>query len=87
MISFWDVIERCDKGERMEETDYDRLLWRNVSEIVKRYDIRYVRDQVIPNDDALADRAFEAGLELFLRIGFYCIDTNRVVRFTKEEVV
>ncbi len=87
MISFWDVIERCDKGERMEESDYDRLLWRNVSEILKRYDIRFVRDQVIPNDDALADRAFEAGLELFLRIGFYCLDTNRVVRFTKEEVV
>jgi methylamine---corrinoid protein Co-methyltransferase len=87
MISFWDVVERCDKGERMEEADYDLLLWRNASELVKKYDIRFNPDQIIPNDDGLADRSFEAGLELFLRIGFYCLDTNRVVRFTREEVL
>jgi methylamine--corrinoid protein Co-methyltransferase len=87
MLSFWDVVKRCDHGERMEESDFDLLLWQHVSEIVKKYDIYFNRDQIIPDDDSLADRAFEAGLELFLKTGFYCLDTNRVVRFAKEEVL
>ncbi len=87
MLSFWDVVERCDQGERMEEGDYDLLLWKHVSELVKKYDIRFNPEQVIPNDDSLADRAFEAAMELFVRIGFYCLDTNRVVRFTRDEIL
>lgn len=86
MISFWDVVERCDKGERMKETDYDLLLWQKVSELVKRYDIHFDRDWVVPSDDGLADRAFEAAMDLFVDLGFYCLDTERVVRFTREEV-
>lgn len=86
MISFWDVVERCDKGERMKETDYDLLLWQKVSELVKRYDIHFDRDRVVPSEDGLADRAFEAAMDLFLAIGFYCLDTERVVRFTRGEV-
>ena len=86
MISFWDVVARCDKGERMKETDYDLLLWQKVSELVKRYDIHFDRDRVVPSEDGLADRAFEAAMDLFLAIGFYCLDTERVVRFTPGEV-
>lgn len=86
MISFWDAVERCDKGERMKETDYDLLLWQRVSELVKKHEIHFDRDRVVPSDDGLADRAFEAAMELFLDIGFYCLDTERVARFTREEV-
>lgn len=86
MIDFWDVVERCSKGERMKEPDYDALLWKNVSELTKKYDIQFNPVHVIPDDDSLVDRAYEAGVELFLRMGFYCLDTRRVVRFSREEL-
>jgi len=86
MIDFWEVVDRCDKGQRMKESDYNLLLWKNVSEIINKYNIHFDGDHVIPSDDRLADRAFEAGMELFLKVGFYCVDTERVVRFTRDEV-
>lgn len=86
MIGFWDVVERCDTGERMKETDYDLLLYQKVSELTERFDIHFDQNRVVPKDDGLADRAFEAGMQLFLDLGFYCLDTERVVRFSREEV-
>ena len=86
MVSFWDVVERCGNGERMRESDYDALLYKNVKELVKKHEIRYDPEQVVPSDDGLADRAYEAALELFSRVGFYCLDTKRMVQFSREEI-
>jgi methylamine--corrinoid protein Co-methyltransferase len=86
MIDFWDVVERCRSGERMKEPEYDALLWKNTSELIKSHDIVHDPEQIIPDDDALADRAYEAGVELFLRMGFYCLDTKRIVRFSRDEL-
>jgi methylamine--corrinoid protein Co-methyltransferase len=70
----------------MKEPDYDALLWKTVSELKTEYDIAFDPEQVVPDDDALADRTYEAGVELFLRMGFYCLDTKRVVRFSRKEL-
>lgn len=86
MINFWDVVQRCDTGERMDEGDYDLKLWQAASELIEKYDIHFDADQVVPADDGMADRAFQAGLDLFLKVGFYCLDTKRAVRFSREEV-
>ncbi len=86
MIDFWEVVDRCDKGQRMKESDYDLLLYEHITEVLKKYDIRFDRNQIIPNDDSLADRAYQAALELFVNVGFYCLDTRRVVRFTRKEI-
>ena len=86
MISFWDAVERCDTGERLNEGDYDLQLWQAANELIEKYDIHFDADHVVPADDGLADRAYQAGLELFLKVGFYCLDTKRAVRFTREEV-
>ncbi len=86
MINFWDVVKRCDRGERMKESDFDALLWKKVSKITDRYDIHFDKDNIIPSDDGLADRVYKAAFELFLECGFYCLDTKRVARFTKEEI-
>jgi methylamine--corrinoid protein Co-methyltransferase len=86
MIDFWEVVERCSVGEVINENDYDKLLWKNVSELTDKYDIKFDPEYIIPNDDELADRAFEAGVELFLRMGFFCLDTRRQVRFSREEL-
>ena len=86
MVSFWDVLERCSKGQRMQEGDYDTLLYSSVSELVEKYDIKFDPEMLVPADDSLADRAYQAGFELFERVGFYCLDTKRIVRFSRDEI-
>ena len=86
MIDFWEVMERSDKGERMEETDYDMFLYTHVSDLIKKYDIRFDQNEIVSSDDALADRTYEAALELFKQVGFYNLDTMRIARFTRDEI-
>jgi len=86
VITFWDVVERCDHGERMSEADFDRALWQNVKALTEKYDIHFDGETAVPSDDGLADRAYQAALDLFVAQGIYCTSTQRVARFTREEV-
>ncbi len=66
--------------------EFDLRVGRVASEIVAKYGIRYDPQQVVPADDGLADRVYQAGLELFLELGIYCRDTGRLMKFTRGEV-
>lgn len=87
MIDFWEAIHRSETGELIEERKYDRLLGQKTKEIINKYQIKYNSDQVIPSDNALMDRMYEAALELFVNVGVYSADTGRVMKFTREEVL
>ena len=87
MIRFWDVLERAENGEIMAEKDWDRLIGNQAAQVVSDYDIKYDPENPVPADDSLADRLFEAGVELFEKTGIYCIDTQRILKFTKEEIM
>ncbi|MCL5026247.1 MAG: monomethylamine:corrinoid methyltransferase [Chloroflexi bacterium] len=88
MISLLDIAERTQKGPKMEEKAWNMGLFRKCAEIARRFDIRCDDDGTWFNtDDALADRAFEAGVAFLSEVGMYCISTGRVVRFSREEVL
>jgi len=87
MIDFWEAIHRSEVGELMEERKYDRLLGQKAKEIINKYRIKYDPEQVIPSDDGLADRMFEAALDLFVGVGIYSADTGRVMKFSRQEVL
>ena len=86
MTSFWDVIGRSESGPLLREETFDLQVGRVARQMVKQYGIRYDPDQVIPADDGLADRVYQAGLDLFLELGIYCRDTGRLMKFTRDEV-
>lgn len=86
MINFWEVIKRSEKGPFIKEGEFDRKVGKVASQLVKKYDIRYDPEQVVPSDDDLADRVYQAGLELFLELGIYCKDTSRLITFSRDEV-
>ncbi len=86
MISFWDAIGRSETGPFVKEEEFDRQVGRVARQMVEKYDIRYKPGQVIPADDNLADRVYQAGLDLFLQLGIYCRDTSRLMKFTRDEV-
>ncbi len=85
-VSIWEVLERAREGERTEEKAFDMRIFRAAERLRKEYDIKYDRDNPVPGDDSMADRVFQAGVRLYEEIGTYCVNTGRVVRFTRDEI-
>jgi hypothetical protein len=86
MIDFWEVVRRSENGELVEERDIDRRVGRIAKEVCQKFDIKFDPETVIPSDDALIDRMFDAAVEFFLKVGVYCTDTGRVMKFSREEL-
>ena len=87
MISFTEVIDRAMTGPLMPEKEYDlKVFVPKLRQILKKYEIRHDPEVVVPSDDEFADRMFEAGVELYKEVGTYCIDTNRIIQFTEDEI-
>lgn len=86
MITFWDIVGRCEKGPFLKEEEFDWQIGLLARQFAKKYDIRFDPEQVISADDDLADRLYQAGFDLFLELGGYCRDTNRLLKFTRDEV-
>jgi len=87
MISFYEVIDRAMTGEYCTEQDFEmKKLFPKIQELVSKYNIKYDPSNPVSSDDDLADRVFQAGLELYLEVGTYCHDTERIIRFTEEEI-
>jgi len=88
MLSFVDVIDRAIDGSLISDQEY--YLKRYVPElnkVIQKYNIKFNPEAPLPSDDALADRVFEAAVEFFEKVGAYCPDTSRVMKFTREEIL
>lgn len=87
MLPFIDVVTRAIEGPYCEENEFDlEVLNPKVSELIKKYKIKFDPDDLVPCDDDLADRVFKAGVELFTHVGVFCSDTRRLIKFTEDEV-
>jgi methylamine--corrinoid protein Co-methyltransferase len=82
-----EIYQRSRSGKFMKEVEYDLMLAKRVQELLKEYDIKYDPKNVCPSDDAMADRVFQAGLQLLVDCGAYHLDTQRVIKFSKEEIL
>jgi methylamine--corrinoid protein Co-methyltransferase len=87
MVTFWEVVERADTGERMEESAFDMKIFKVVSALRKEYDLYYDRENPVPSDNQLADNVWRAGIRAAAEIGIYCTSTKRNIRFTEDEVI
>ena len=82
-----EIIERAHGGPLYTEKEFDmKVFIPKLRAIIKEYDIRFDPETVVPSDDAFADRLFEAGLEFYRQVGTYCVDTNRIIQFTADEL-
>jgi methylamine--corrinoid protein Co-methyltransferase len=82
-----EVLHRAEIGPIMEEADFERrLVAPAIKTAVKKYGIKFNKDVIVPSDDDLADRVFQAGLELAEEIGLFCQSTSRRIAWTKHEL-
>ncbi len=87
MVSFIEIIDRALKGPFCSEKDFDlKVFVPRLREVIKKYEIKYDPENPIPSDNDLADRIFKAGVEFYANVGTYCVDTERIIRFTEEEI-
>jgi methylamine--corrinoid protein Co-methyltransferase len=82
-----EIFKRSRSGPYMKEEDYDLALAKRARQLVKDYGITYSSDNVCPTDDKMADAVWEAGMQLFLDCGVYHLNTQRVIKFDRSEVV
>ena len=88
MLNFLDIYERALKGPIMSEQDFDiKVFIPRLRKVVKAYGIEYDKENPVPTDDAAADNLFDAAVEFLSQVGVYCQDTNRVIQFTREEIL
>lgn len=84
MTEFW---SRAETGPICFEQEFDRqVYWENLKEITKKYDITYDPSQMIPCDDDFIDRLWQAAVEMVVKVGVLCTDTNRIIQFTEKEI-
>lgn len=82
-----EIFRRSRSGPFMKEAEFDLTVAKRAQELVREYEIKYDPQLLCPADDEMADRLFEAGVQLFLDVGVYHLDTYRVIRFDRGEVM
>lgn len=81
------ILAKVENGPIMEEKDFDKLVTTTIKELVEKYDINYDKEDAICMDDDLADRIFQAALELNTKVGIYCKSTHRRMTFKEDEIL
>jgi methylamine--corrinoid protein Co-methyltransferase len=80
------IVDRSENGSFMKETAYDLALARKTTELVQKYAVRFDRSTIVPADNDMADRLYQAGLDLFVEMGVYNQSTERCFHFSRYEV-
>ena len=88
MISLVEIADRMRTGPKMAAKEWDMALFKKISELGKNFDIKCPSEPSywINTDDSLADAAWQAAVEFVIDMGCFCLDRERVVKFTEEEV-
>ena len=87
MIDYSTIVERALTGPLCSERDFElEFFVPNLQSVLTKYAIRYDSQNPVPADDDLADRVWEAAIEFLCNTGVYCMDTERRILFTRDEV-
>lgn len=85
MIPIIDFQRRALTGPVMKPDEFDLEFAMKVRELAAEYEIKFNPEELVV-DDKTADAVFEAGVKLLTEVGVYHLGTQRVIRYTEEEV-
>lgn len=84
-IDFW---SRAVSGPICFEDHFDKkVYWPKLQKVTKKYGIEYRPKEQVPLDDDFLKRLWEAAIELVVDCGVLCVDTRRIMEFTKKEIM
>ncbi len=86
-----DVLDRAESGPIVEEAQHDMMTIPGVmAQLQTDFDVAlpdHNEGALIPADDALADRVWEAGVKMAEDLGVFCLSTSRRMLFTRDEII
>lgn len=82
------VLNKTETGLVVEEQDWDRkYINQTIKDLVEKFDIGWEKGFYgVLADDDLADRVYQAGFELAVNTGLYCVDTSRQMLWSSKEL-
>jgi methylamine--corrinoid protein Co-methyltransferase len=84
-----EILKRTQTGEYCTTKEWDvRRVPTAIRKMLDKYGLKntYDAENPVNYDEALADTFYEAGFELALELGYFCEDTQRIVRVSEEEL-
>lgn len=85
-----DVLDKAHRGPIVKQFDWDtRVIPGAINDKLKKYNLQKACDEANPvnQDLELADRFFQAGLDVAAEVGMLCTDTQRAIRYSREELL
>jgi methylamine---corrinoid protein Co-methyltransferase len=82
----FDTLDRLNNGPRVQESNFDKSIFPRMKELIRKYEIKYNPEFPVPDDDAMVDRLFSAGLEYAIEKGLWVLDTQKVIKFSQSEI-
>ncbi len=82
-------LEKARTGERCTEKQWDyEIVPGVIRDVVTKYGLQGTCDikKPVNEDMALADKFFEAGKEVAVRLGFLCTNTETIIKVSEEEI-
>jgi len=85
---FANILDKAENGPMLDINDWDQVyIYQTIKDLVQKYDLKIdIQDPGVPSDDDMADRVFQAAMDLAVQSGVYCTDTQRQMIFTREEL-
>ncbi len=88
-VRILEMLDRAHQGPICTSKEWStRVIPKTVAAKIKEHGLTGACDRENPvnQDDALADKFFRAGFELALEMGFLCLETERIIRATEDEI-
>jgi methylamine--corrinoid protein Co-methyltransferase len=87
-VGVFEAYDRARSGPRVDEKQWDRkITFKTAGKLKTKYKLKFDPKAIIPTDNDMIDRLYQAGLEMLVEMGVYCMDTGRVIKYTKDEVL
>ncbi|NQT58329.1 MAG: monomethylamine:corrinoid methyltransferase [Bacteroidetes bacterium] len=84
---FLDVLAAGSEGKSIKKADWDfEYVVMKTMEMVQKHELSWSPDTIVPTDDAMIDRLYQAGKELLRETGIYLISENRQILFSEADI-
>ena len=85
-IDAYEFYNRAKTGEKCSQDDWDLMkIPMKAMELKQKYGLDF-KGEFIPTDAAMTEKLFKAGFEMLLDLGIFVTDTQRIVKYTEDEI-
>ena len=85
-IDAYEFYNRAKTGEKCSQDDWDLMkIPMKAMELKQKYGLDF-KGEFIPTDAAMTGKLFKAGFEMLLDLGIFVTDTQRIVKYTEDEI-